>query len=538
MPTTLPPTDTRKDSFTTSRSERKRQQLKKDPPPSTINVKDENPASIETPAGQSSDVLLSKSRRKITQLKEKNLGKNIESNRSTKDSLNVSHESSSTSMLLKGKPKKKLDKFIADKQGLAEKIRVWDDLSNQMSKSRSEQEENIQNCKIIESRTRALPEFRKTIQRRHPWNDTARDLVQTNDTSMEGEIGTETQMAARENHYNSEIHTYEVEAENFSGIGKAKFDESSSGNLMPNINQSLKGVSQFNSHKQEKSRYEQRRNRKDNTKENDSTWEAIPPSSFFPDINEDCEPVRHERSQTQDASSPKSSPLERDINYNIQSTNRYQSKSQPYSRSPTDSPRRENAPKNSQPNDLGEFLGGNKYEKDINLSIADVNKFKMENENGVTESRSIARSLACKTVECTDLRPKEKRRGFLRAFMERKKKKAGASVGYAASAAAGSVTAQSTSAESRGVKSMSQINSSSISHSSQSPSRGTIRLLPPPHGVMDQRKGTVDESSRGRINSRSASVPRPRSSSLEKFRTASMAKKFNRVIQLYDTDEV
>jgi hypothetical protein len=527
MPTTSPPTDTRNDSYKMSRSSRKRQQLKKDPPPSTINVKDDNPARIETPVGPSSDVLLSKSRGEI-----------IESNRSTKDSLNVSHESS-TSMLLKGKPKKKLDKFIADKQGLADKIRGWDDLSNQMSKSRSEQEGNIQNCKIIESRTRALPESRKSDQRRHPWNDTAMDLVQTKDTSMEGEIGIEIQMAARENHYNSVTHTYEVETQDFTGIGKAKFDESSSGNLIPNINQSLKGVPQFNPHKQEKSRYEQRRNRKDNAKENDSTWEAIPPSSFFPDINEDCEPVRHERSQTQDATSPKSSPLERGINYNIQSTNRYQSKSQPYSRSPTDSPRRKNAPKNSQPNDLGVFLGGNKYEKDINLSIADVNKFKMENENGVTESRSsIARSLACKTVECADLRPKEKRRGFLRAFMERKKKKAGASVGYAASAAAGSVTAQSTSAESRGVKSMSQINSSSISHSSQSPSRGTIRLLPPLHGVMDQRKGTVDESSRGRINSRSASAPRPRSNSLEKFRTASMAKKFNRVMQLYDTDEV
>ena len=529
MPTTSPPTDTGKDSFKMSRSERKRQQLKKDPPPSTINVKDDNPAKIETPVGQSSDVLPSKSRGEI-----------IESNRSTKNSLNVSHEIS-TSMLLKGRPKKKLDRFIADKQGLAEKIRGWDDLSNQISKSRSEQEENIQNCKIIESRTRALPESRKTNQRRHPWNDTAMNLVQTKDTSMEGEIGIETQMAAREDHYNSVIHTYEVEeveAQSFTGIGKAKFDESSSGNLIPSINQSLKGVPQFNPHKQKESRYEQRRNRTDNTKEKYSTWEAIPPSSFFPDINEDCEPVRHEISQTQDATSPKSSPLERDINYNMQSTSRYQSKSQTYSRSPTGSPRRKNAPKNSQPNDLGEFLGGNKYEEDINLSIADANKFKMENENGAIESRSIARSLACKTVECADLRPKEKRRGFLRAFMERKKKKAGASVGYAASAAAGSVTAQSTSAESRGVKSMSQINLGSMSHSSQSPSRGTIRLLPPPHGVIDQRKGTVDESSRGRINSRSASAPKPRSSSLEKFRTASMAKKFSRVMQLYDTDEV
>jgi len=551
--TTSPPPDTTKDSFTMSRSERKRQQLKNDPPPSTINMKDDM-ANIETPIGQSNDVRLLQSRDKFIQQEEIEMGTNIESSHSKKHTSNVS-QGSSTAMMLRGKPKKKLDKFIADKEGLAEKIRVWDDLSNQMSKSRSEQDENIKN---VEKRTRALVEPHKINSRRHPWDESSMDFVRTKDTSMDGAIGVETEMAVREDHYNFERNTSETEADSH---------ESSSDNLMPNINQPLKRIPQFNLHKQERSKYEQKIY-KDKTKENDITWEAIPPSSFFPDINKDCEPVLNEKYQKQEASSLKSSSPDWDPNCSAESIYRYPSKSQRHSRSSTDfssrkmcverhendpvdqvefqSSRKEygkgedpirtdqlSKPKNSQPSDIGEFLGGTRYEEEINLSIVDVNKVKVRNENRETESRSIARSLACTTVGSRELRPKDKRRGFLRAFMDRKKKKATASAGYAAST--GSVAAHSISVESRGVKSMSQINSSSRSHCTQSHSvsNGTLRILP------DTRNGAVvDKRSREQISSRSASAPRPRSNSLEKFRTASMAQKFNRVIQLYDTDEI
>jgi len=551
--TTSPPPDTTKDSFTMSRSERKRQQLKNDPPPSTINMKDDM-ANIETPIGQSNDVRLLQSRDKFIQQEEIEMGTNIESSHSKKHTSNVS-QGSSTAMMLRGKPKKKLDKFIADKEGLAEKIRVWDDLSNQMSKSRSEQDENIKN---VEKRTRALVEPHKINPRRHPWDELSMDFVRTKDTSMDGAIGVETEMAVREDHYNFERNTSETEADSH---------ESSSDNLMPNINQPLKRIPQFNLHKQERSKYEQKIY-KDKTKENDITWEAIPPSSFFPDINKDCEPVLNEKYQKQEASSLKSSSPDWDPNCSAESIYRYPSKSQRHSRSSTDfssrkmcverhendpvdqvefqSSRKEygkgedpirtdqlSKPKNSQPSDIGEFLGGTRYEEEINLSIVDVNKVKVRNENRETESRSIARSLACTTVGSRELRPKDKRRGFLRAFMDRKKKKATASAGYAAST--GSVAAHSISVESRGVKSMSQINSSSRSHCTQSHSvsNGTLRILP------DTRNGAVvDKRSREQISSRSASAPRPRSNSLEKFRTASMAQKFNRVIQLYDTDEI
>ena len=107
--------------------------------------------------------------------------------------------------------------------------------------------------------------------------------------------------------------------------------------------------------------------------------------------------------------------------------------------------------------------------------------------------------------------------------MERKKKKEAASIGYTASTA--SLAAQTMSIESRGVKSMSQLISTGISHSAHPPSSSNET-----HGVLNQKNGFVDASK--------ASVSSQRSKSFEKYRTASMAQKFDRVMRLYDDDEV
>mmetsp|Transcript_21040 Transcript_21040/g.49686 ORF Transcript_21040/g.49686 Transcript_21040/m.49686 type:complete len:119 (-) Transcript_21040:202-558(-) len=118
--------------------------------------------------------------------------------------------------------------------------------------------------------------------------------------------------------------------------------------------------------------------------------------------------------------------------------------------------------------------------------------------------------------------------------MEKKKKKSTGS-GYAASAAAGSIGGLSNSVESRGVKSASNVYSTS---SSVSPQSMNIRIFPPPYGVLEANSDGRSNNSRGRAGNRNSSISRARSKSSERFRSSSMAKKFNRVMQLYDNDEM
>ena len=365
----------------------------------------------------------------------------------------------SASMMSKDKPKKKFDKCVANNERLAEKTRAWDDLSNQMPKDQSRQGMN------------AFTEHHEIKSKGHPWDETEMECIRPKDMSTEKTIGIEAEMAGR-------LDFHETGAEYFQG--------SVSGNSIPDRNYSLTRIEQDISQRE-------RKIQSGSIQEKDSKWEAIPPSSFFPDIST-CEPLANKISlEINKLSSKPPSPL-RDRKYVI-SKNQYN----PHS-----------------------SIGGHVGKEEINLPLASVDRM-MQLENINNEPRSIKRSLACKTIGGKEFKPKEKRRGYLRAFMERKKKKEAASIGYTASTA--SLAAQTMSIESRGVKSMSQLISTGISHSAHPPSPSNET-----HGVLNQKNGFVDASK--------ASVSSQRSKSFEKYRTASMAQKFDRVMRLYDDDEV
>jgi len=179
----------------------------------------------------------------------------------------------------------------------------------------------------------------------------------------------------------------------------------------------------------------------------------MPPSSFFPDVEDDCNPIsRKQNSINTKLSEPK-----------------------------------------------GSYQKGQSGR--LNLSSARY-------DEAVPESRSLSRSLACTVGNKLSSKPREKKRGFLRGFLEKKKTKPG-TAGYSASMATSSVADHSTSVESRGVKSASQLQSNSRTPSQSSPKRSiqtSIEVVEP------------------------ANPP-------EKFRSSSMAQKFNRVMELYDSDE-
>merc|ERR1712078_7702 len=113
-----------------SRSERKRQEVKKNPPPSTIKVKD-GLAKDGNPRQSSADI------------REKMLQKNMIMGASDVNKSYQNAQEQEKLLIANDKPKKKksLNKFISDKQIIAEKIRGWDELSNQLSNSQSEREE-------------------------------------------------------------------------------------------------------------------------------------------------------------------------------------------------------------------------------------------------------------------------------------------------------------------------------------------------------------------------------------------------------------
>lgn len=252
-------------------------------------------------------------------------------------------------------------------------------------------------------------------------------------------------------------------------------------NTMPKVDASMAGIPQFHPSKS-------------NVK--DSSWVAIPPSSFFPDITDTLEPANRDTRQAKVQPS-------RNQNYGAKN--------------------------------LSEKQTGGMGHDNIEWSLAEANKLNAQTHSGIAGSRSITQALACKTIGNKELKPKEKKSGFLRAFMEKKKKKP-TGAGYSASAAVGSVGGLSNSVESRGVKSASHIHSTGSSVSAQN---ANTHILPPPHGTPATKNETsASNHSRGRAGNRSTSATAARSKSSERFRSSSMAKKFNRVMQLYDNDEM
>ncbi len=514
--------DASKDPNTMSRSEWKRQQLQTFPPPSTIKVKDDQDINGD-PLQDSADVrerMLQKNM-KIEASRSNQSSKvsrqpdNVEAsrfNRTNKVSRqpdkveafranknNKVSRAPEKPRITQDKPKKKLDRFINDKQELAEKIRGWDELSNQelsnqMSNSRSEQEAN--------------KEVRQNIaafSKQHPW-DSAN--IQTKDTSMENADGIEASLSTRTHAFGSYMRELDVEAEisvggsrapsntqanYFASARKNIKDKSGTNpfaddsvesnekhahtrnrypdfpdpefpdldqldsNAIPNVAVSMNGIPQFNPSGQQQYPSSNRDKKKSEGGEGGS-WVEMPPSSFFPDVNEDFVPITSN-------SKPSRKP-------------RVVSKLQ---------------------------------DKDL--------------EDG--DPRSIAR-LACKTVAPKEPKVKEKKRGKLNFFMKKKKNNP-RSVGYTASASGGSMSGMSVSLESRGVKSASHVPSSS-----RPIPQSNFQILAPPPGV----SAVVKNAPSGRPGQQNASsTRRGRSKSSEKFRSSNMAKKFNRVMQLYDDDD-
>ena len=472
--------DVSKDFNAMSHSELKRQQLKNFPPPSTIKVK-EDPVKSESPLQNSADF-----REKMLQ---KNM--NVEASR-TKIYDKVSRKQE-TSMIVHDKQKKKLDKHIADKQGLAQKIRDWDHLSNQLSTSRSE--ESSKGYQSAEA-----------FSKPHPWNSSNNiNMVQTKDTSMEDAIGIEAEMSTSGHPYDSNTYRHDTEAETscegsrISNEVQGKHFEAARRNIkyriasdrhnpntMPSVDTSMTGIPQFNPSERHGLINEDKVHNAKKSGNEGHTWAAMPPSSIFPDVDDNFEPIVSKKSR--------------------------------------------------ESSNLSDLLGTDGQYEGVNQVSAAVNNLKMQYGDGDSESRSITR-LSCKTVGNKEQKVKEKKRGFLRTFMEKKKTKA-SGLGYAASAAAGSVSGYSTSLESRGAKSASQLHSNSRPSSAQPTSNMNFQILPPPPGVLKPMNTSSDKKNvRSRAGHRSTSAPRHRSSSSEKFRSRNMAQKFNRVMQLYDSDE-
>ena len=494
--------DFSKDQNKTSHSEWKGEQMQKFPPPSTIQVKDDS-------------VKNEYHRQSPTHFREKMLQKNVKTRAVKNDKAPVKQRTSTT---VHDKPERNLDKLVDDKKVLAEKIRGWDELSNELSISRSEREENVTGHESLG----AYP-------KRYPW-DTELNLVQTKDTSMDNAIGIETEMTTNPHEssmyrrkFKKEVETSmessqgsnerkgnhfakarrnikdrsdpDVDEEEATDSNKNKKDrkgrytnasasDHGDDNRIPIVVTSMSGIPQFNPSEQKPLVHREKDLNETKSNIDGRSSSVMPPSTLFPSIDDNFEPHIN----------PKL----------LEASNR------------------------SKSMDMTGKVSG------INEVATGLNNLNIQNRDGFSESRSIAR-LACKTNLNKELRSKEKKRGFLRAFMEKKKKKP-TDDGHAASATLGSVSGQSNSIESRGVKSAPQIHSTSRPKSSEAISNLNIRFLPPPPGVLNPIDASTDKRNRSRADHRNTSTSRSRSS--EKFRSSSMAKKFNRVMELYNSDEI
>jgi len=390
-------------------SDQKREQLKNSSPPSSIQVKNES-VKNECPEQHPTD------------FREKMLQKNLKIQADKSDKVQVQQRP------FHNKRKKNLDEFVDRKKDLAEKIRGWDELSNQMSTSRSEHDENAKYHENIA----AFP-------KRYPW-DTHLNVVQTKDTSMDNAIGIEAEMTANShesstytrkikkdetsmensgvsnerkgNHFvkarrnikgRSDPDDYEGKATDFKEHKKDRKGQYSSvfasdhddDNDIPIIAASISGIPQFDPSEQISSLY--RGVDLNETKSNidGKSSFAIPQSSSFSGIDDDFEP--HITTKL-----------------------------------------REGQERSKSVDTRG------KKDADLNEIAAGFDKLNIQNKDSFSESRSIAR-LACKTNLNKEPRSKDKKRGFLRAFMEKKKMKPH---GHAASATVGSTSGKSNSIES------------------------------------------------------------------------------------------
>ncbi|KAG7366593.1 hypothetical protein IV203_029263 [Nitzschia inconspicua] len=338
-----------------------------------------------------------------------------------------------------------------------------------------------------------------------------------------------------------------LESTSFSDAPQDNISENNN-NLMRNVTKSPEGVYQFSPNNQPYSQGHNNQSTNIQMSEEDSSWVSLPKTSFFSDFKTfnpfgESDTKRSHSPQKEDP--PTSSPLpirEDDQTPRLPAPSQTTSEVKNAAKKTPSTNLNRDGPPNAGPVDIDDYTFGispspsvdqSGEQAEIEVALTDPKKYVGTNSHGVAMSRTGARSLACQTVPNkevhTEGRTKEKKKGFLRAFIERKKMKAGgsATVGHAAS-----VAAHSTSVNSRGAKSASHTDLSRNERSTLA--TPSIQLIPPPPGVMDRRALTPN---RGRRDYRINNITRrTRSNSLERFRTPSMAQKFNRVMKLYDDE--
>jgi hypothetical protein len=321
------------------------------------------------------------------------------------------------------------------------------------------------------------------------------------------------------------------------GMSDIPVENTTSKKSTRNVIESPEGGLLFRPRNQQYSQFSNRQTMKQRLSEDESSWVSIPPTTFFSDLNKTLSDFVESNT-----TSKKQKPLQQasNVQETPKSTSPGRRKSLVRNRhvaaEAQSAKLKRHGPTNAGPVDVDDYTFGVRTspsldqsgeQAEIEVALTDPKRYVGHKSNGVAVSRSGAMSLACQTIRNVDDRSQEKKKGFLRAFIERKKKKetGSATVGHAASAA--SVAAHSSSLESHGAKTFSNADLTP-------PATSAIRLMPPPPGVMDRR--ALTPSRRGSRCSNKAPSRRARSNSLERFRTPSMAQKFSQVMKLYEDE--
>jgi hypothetical protein len=451
-----------------SRSKEKKRMLKEFPPPITIKVKD-------TPTRRAPSPIHDLSPSPIN-------------TRAVANSMNPFEQE--TPKAATTPPAKKLDKFMANSAELANKIRLWDEMSNGRQKSVSgDSAKHKEERKMDDMRPHhALPKPPSVSPRRsHPWDNSIsarHERVEPRDTSMDQGMGVEMEVPSRNtNNFESFEQSFENTPVEESSQQPVQFRRtnstpvpSSNSNPFeafesePNLFSSDAGAAgewdvstlRFTPERQE--------NSQKISDAFDQAWVSLPPSSFSA-APLFAEPTTQHQTFEEPA---RTTPI-------VTTPPRRPASSVEASQTVPTTPRSLQLPK-QPPQDLQQstYLGG------VEVSLVEDDPHQQDSQ--------------------TDA--KEKRRGFFRAFKRKDTKTKNDSLASACGSASGDGTQTS--------------------------------LTPPPPRQREQPPLPTLASPRGRRGSRTptqgAGNSPSRSNSVERFRSASMAHKFSRVNRLYDRD--
>jgi hypothetical protein len=457
---------------TMSKAKERRQQLKEFPPPTTIKVKES-----------------------LTPSATVHLQSSLRNNQ-------VEREQVATAPA-----PKKLDKFISNTEELAAKIRVWDEMSNGPNKSKAcdsgkyeadETQETHEPEQAVFPVFPRLPAPPKVPSRRlHPWDDeipARHEKVNTKDTSMDGEMGFETVMTERGPDGFKEPCPFDSAQDCLASA--IKFGRSNSTPAVSNdfFNDTFEAepsdfFAQAPSGGWEvapRMTPQQHENAQKSSDDFDAAWVSMPSSSFF------LEEQAGKATRTERPPPPKSGPVDLDISYDTATT----------------IPQKQKHDFPSWANDDSLNRSGEHGAIEVCLLDDDT-----RNAHESREERSAAPSASGSASTANEAKSTPKRRGFLRAFIRKEKKKA-----------AGAASSQGVSQPSVGAQSLPL-------PKHQQP----VLPIPPSRAGFDPQEMPPPLGRETARNSKNR-PPRSRSNSLERFRTASMAQKFSRVMKLYEHD--